>query len=169
MGLVKAVRLEDDSLRKIYSADTPAEDFGIFSEIKSLWDAKRQPPRIPAWSDFSFEDFDGYHGWLAVEDIISRKPFDTVFRLWGTRWVEAYEIELTGKRYLDSLGQYRSSTLPVFWEELCQTSNITVSVNSMGWLDHLHPYHGKHGRDIALPLSENGIEVDKYLTVLALE
>ncbi|RVU38276.1 hypothetical protein EOI86_02990 [Hwanghaeella grinnelliae] len=66
-----------------------------FSGLISLWQEKRQGRRVPAWRDFDFYDFKGWHGYISVYDV-SYDPFDWVLRLSGTKVDELFERHLTG-------------------------------------------------------------------------
>lgn len=169
MGKVKTVKLDGWSLTEVYTPDTLPDMFGEFHDIKSLWDSKREPGKIPAWSDFTFDDFDGYYGQLTVEEVISHAPFDAVFRLWGSHWVDVYQTELTGKLYSEVVGPYREEEGRAFWSEMCQTHNIITSSNSMWWLEDTHRLARRPYKDIVLPLGDDGITVDKQLSVLSRE
>ena len=56
-----------------------------FETLISVWRSKCQAGRIPAWSDFDFTDFVGWHGKIAIYDI-SYDPFDYKIRLSGEQY-----------------------------------------------------------------------------------
>lgn len=82
--------------------DTPAETFGPLAEFVRIWHSKRLGRQVPAWRDFDFYDFKGLHGWIHVDEVIGRDPFDMRCRLWGTRLVELLQHDETGRRLRES-------------------------------------------------------------------
>ena len=51
---------------------------------------------MPAWSDFDFHDFVGWHGRIAVSDVFY-DPFDYRYRLFGDKLAERLDVDCTGK------------------------------------------------------------------------
>jgi len=82
----------------VYELDAFAGEFKEFQPLVELWQSKFQGHLLPAWADFSFEDFAGWYGWLRVGDFIPGRTDDFVYRLWGGESVKLYGVELTGKR-----------------------------------------------------------------------
>lgn len=66
-----------------------------FAGLIATWQSKRNGRRVPAWRDFDFYDFKGWHGYISVYDV-SYEPFDWVLRLSGTQVDELYERPLKG-------------------------------------------------------------------------
>ncbi len=85
-----------------YPIDTPPAAFGPFAAIIELWHGKRRQGRLPAWRDFDFRDFRGWHGMIIVDDVVSMTPFDMRCRLWGSRLTEILGIDETGMRLSES-------------------------------------------------------------------
>ncbi len=54
---MKEIIHDDGWTERIYEKDTPAIGFGDFVPIVELWNSKRRSGNLPAWRDFSFEDF----------------------------------------------------------------------------------------------------------------
>lgn len=98
---------EDSDVRKLQSVllpnDTPSERFGPLAGFVEIWRAKRTGGRLPAWSDFDFYDFVGWHGLVYVDEVVARDPIDLRCRLWGTRLVELLGSEETGKLFSESV------------------------------------------------------------------
>ncbi len=66
-----------------------------FEDLLRLWQDKRGDRAVPAWSDFDFYDFKGWHGRLGVYDI-SYDPFDYICRLSGTVVDGVFDRKMTG-------------------------------------------------------------------------
>ena len=47
-----------------------------FSKLIEIWQSKRQGRRVPAWQDFDFYDFKGWHGYISVYEV----TYDPVVR-----------------------------------------------------------------------------------------
>ncbi len=66
-----------------------------FEDLVRLWQDKRGDRTAPAWSDFDFYDFKGWHGRISVYDV-SYDPFDYICRLSGTAVDGVYDQTMTG-------------------------------------------------------------------------
>ncbi len=143
---------------QVFEPNVDATDVLQFEPLIELWQSKFKGHLIPAWSDFSFDDFYGWHGWLRVGDFIPGQTDDYEYRLWGVHAVNFYGVDLTGKRMseldfgfddddrtlLDLLATQKMITLatgPVFWQE---RDHLEVSV-------------------VKMPLADDGVNVDKFL------
>lgn len=152
----------------IYSPDTPADEFGDLGVMKARWDSKRQGDRLPAWRDFDLMDLDGFHGWVVVEDIIEGPLYDSVYRLWGTKLADLFDVELTNRRFSDMIGIISSEEEREFWTEYRNTNNVVLVWGTMDWLERYDNLYGKMLREITLPLADDGVTVDRYMTVVSL-
>ena len=145
----------------VYDQDTPAAEFDVFLSLVELWQSKSRDGSLPAWKDFSFDEFDGWYGWLRVGDFLPGRTDDFVYRLWGGKSVDLYGVELTGKR---------KSELDFGFDEddnilltmLATEKKITVASGPVFWQDREH----LNVRIIKMPLSNDGIVVDKFLGAL---
>ena len=75
-------------------------------------------------------DFLGNWGQITVEDVISREPYDSVTRLWGTKLVSYYGQENTGKTFAELLGVLFSN----FEREIsarCVNENVIVLLEKL--------------------------------------
>ena len=66
-----------------------------FEDLARLWQDRRGDRTAPAWSDFDFYDFKGWHGRISVYDV-SYDPFDYMTRLSGTVVDGVYDQTMTG-------------------------------------------------------------------------
>lgn len=62
-----------------------APELRPFDSLVKLWRSKCQGRRVPAWSDFDFTDFIGWHSRIAIYDVWL-DPFDYKVRLSGERF-----------------------------------------------------------------------------------
>jgi hypothetical protein len=72
--------------------------FGELSAFYAIWCGKLRGDALPRWQDFDFEDFIGWHRYVALSDI-SPQHADPRFRIFGSGAVELLGEDLTG-RYL---------------------------------------------------------------------
>lgn len=92
--------------------NTPPEQFGVFESLVALWRVKRNDRRMPSWADFDFYDFKGWHGWIAVEEIIT-DPFNLRCRLWGTELTKVLGSDNTGNS-IQNMGKAIRRTISLF-------------------------------------------------------
>lgn len=146
---------------ELFDADTAAETFGVFAPLVRQWTEKRNGRAQPSWSDFDFYDFKGWHGWVAVQEIV-KEPFDLRCRLWGSRLTEILGADHTGKRFSE-FGPAFTDTDLTYLAELCRTASIGRSHGNLAWLKRGHCAVAF----IDLPLSNDGTSIDHILTVMA--
>ena len=146
---------------EVFERDTPAERFGAFESLVHLWHAKRGDRDMPSWADFDFYDFTGWHGAIAVQDVI-HEPFDLRCRLWGSNLTEIFGSDNTGKLYSE-FGEGYTENDRAYLAELCRTGSIGMSHGQLDWLRKGH----KAAAFIDLPLSNDSSAVDHLLTALA--
>lgn len=149
-----------------FDVDTPASEFGTFETFVALWHSKRHGRTVPSWQEFEFEDFQGWHGWVCVFEIVEDDEFDLFARLWGTNIVRLLGFEMTGKfmrRQKHDTGEegagYDQDDMD-FWQTLKRDCVIGVTDG------RLSAGTGRYVRykDIFLPLSTDGETVDVLLS-----
>ena len=145
---------------ELFEAETPAARFGAFEPLVALWHAKRADAGLPAWSDFDFFDFKGWHGRIAVQEIVT-DPFDLRCRLWGTELTEILGSDNTGKLFSDLGSGYTDNDLG-YLNELCRTGSIGRSHGSLDWLQKGY----KSVAFLDLPLADDGATPTHLLTAL---
>jgi len=127
---------EYDWFYRVYDRQTPAETFGAFAPVISLWQSRVSEGRIPEWTEFDFDDFAGWYGHISLGEI--QPDFSQmVFRLWGAELTEIWAKDYTGLSMIDD-------TLPNHWEEverpyveaLVQKAGIGVCGGSLYVFDH---------------------------------
>lgn len=95
-------RMQEEQRNLVLPPDTPPERFGVLAGVVALWRAKRRGGRLPAWSDFDFYDFVGWHGSVYVDEVLSRDPLELRCRLWGTKLTDLLGSDQTGKLFSES-------------------------------------------------------------------
>ncbi len=81
---------------EIFERDIEPEILPEFQDLVRLWQKKRGNRPVPAWSDFDFHDFTGWHGRIVVADIFY-DPFNFRYRLFGEEVAKLYQFDCTGK------------------------------------------------------------------------
>lgn len=169
MTLTKQIKDQSGWITSFYTTDSAPHELGCAGPIKTIWDSKRAGAALPSWRSFQYEDFVGYHGWVAVEDIVSVEPFDAIFRLWGTGFVDLFKADLTGKKASDHKGTIYTESDFLIWSEVCRSKAILVARGSMDWVEQYHYLYNMEFTDITLPLSDDGNTVNRFLTVTLIE
>ncbi len=146
---------------EVFDHSTTPEQFGVFESLVALWRAKRGDREMPSWADFDFYDFKGWHGVIAVQEVVT-EPFDLRCRLWGIRLAEIFESDNTGKLYSEIGAGYIENDIAYF-AELCRTGSIGMR---HGKIDRL-----KNGDRLVgfidLALSVDGLAVNRLLSAFA--
>lgn len=146
---------------ELFERDTPPEYFDAFESLVRQWQEKRGARAMPSWADYDFYDFKGWHGCLAVQEIIP-EPFDLRCRLWGSKLTQVLGADNTGKRFSEIGPSYTENDLN-YLAEVCRTASIGRSHGSLDWLQ-------KDYRCVAfidLPLSNDGSGVHHLLSAMA--
>lgn len=141
--------------------DTAPERVNPGNEVVALWQGRRGASRLPAWSMFDMFDFKPWLGSVSV-DRVTRDPFDTTVRLWGTKLRELYGFDATGWGLRRDYARRGLTTDDFeFWRKVVSDPCIGIGQGSVDW----------QGRDfvrvtrVFLPLAEDGNVVDHVLAV----
>ena len=84
---------------RTYALNEDASDLSGTQPVLDLWRSKTVLPRLPAWGDFEFPDFAGWHANIILYEVL-RNPFDLLYRICGSNAALAYGSDLTGKTML---------------------------------------------------------------------
>jgi hypothetical protein len=135
-----------------FELDVEPEILPGFEDLVRLWHDKRGDRPAPAWRDFGFHDFDGWHGRIAVSDV-SYDPFDFRYRLFGEKMAEQFKADHTGKLFthLIDIGQEPAEDLE-FYEMACREMVITRVSGQLYWLRRPHA----NVTFVEFPLSDDG-------------
>ncbi|MEQ8443011.1 MAG: hypothetical protein RIM33_14745 [Alphaproteobacteria bacterium] len=110
-----------------FEPDMAAEELPRFEELIRLWQSRRNGRRVPAWRDFDFLDFKGWHGLISVYEI-TYDPFDWKVRLSGTCVDHVFGQARTGKTrselYADALEEEEATA---FYEKACADQMICLT------------------------------------------
>ena len=123
-----------------------------FEDLIRLWRKKRGDRPAPAWSDFDFYDFVGWHGRIVVSDVFYG-PFDYRYRLFGKEVAERFKVDYTGKlasELVDS-GQETAEDME-FYEMASRKMLITRASGPLYWLSLPH----LSATFVEFPLSDTG-------------
>lgn len=133
----------------------PLEDSPIlqpFSSLVSVWRSKFKDNRIPAWSDFDFTDFLGWHSRITIQDV-SYDPFDYKIRLSGEEYNQVLGMNAQGV----SMQQFKSIAIEddladEFYEKTC-TEMLMAYTKGINIIDRQHV----NVEFLELPLTDNGL------------
>jgi len=143
---------------RVLEADNPCTDFRPFDSLFRLWRSKIRDGRLPAWRDFDFADFAGWHGWLRVGDIVPGRTDDFVYRLWGVHAVDFYGVDHTGKRMSELDFGFDEDDRELL-TMLATDRKITLADGPVFWQDREHV----RVQVLKMPLADDGHRVDKFL------
>ena len=146
---------------EVFDRNAAPEQFGVFESLVALWRVKRGAREMPSWADFDFYDFKGWHGVIAVQEVVT-EPFDLRCRLWGSELTEVFGADNTGKLHSE-FGPGYTETDAAFLGELCRSGSIGMSHGKLDWLQKGH----KSAAFIDLPLSDDGSAVHHLVTAFA--
>ena len=123
-----------------------------FEDLVRLWKGKTGDQGVPAWSDFDFCDFRGWHSKLALYEI-SYEPFDYTCRLSGSEFDWLYDQNMTGVKgsELSHLRVEHPETME-FFEMACRQMFITHTTGGLNLKGHEHVQISF----VEFPLSDGG-------------
>jgi hypothetical protein len=145
-----------------FDRDIEPETLSGFEDLVRLWQDKRGDRAVPAWSDFDFYDFKGWHGQLSLYEI-SYDPFDFTCRLSGTEVDGVFGRNMTGAT--GSELAERRMELPAtmeFYETTCSQMLIARTSGPLNF----------EGREhigttfLEFPLSDDGLKATHTLEAL---
>jgi hypothetical protein len=91
-------------LYETFERDIDPEALPGCEDLVRLWQEKRGDRPVPAWADFDFHDFTGWHGRITLADVIY-DPFDFRYRLVGLQVTERLRKDYTGKLYTEMVAE----------------------------------------------------------------
>lgn len=127
-----------------------------------LWVAKRAGRVVPSWHDFDFMDFQPWWGWIATVDY-HFEPFDFSYRLYGTKLVETFQQDNTGKfasALQDELGDLSDDL--IFYEKIASEMLIARSSGTLFWQNRWNV----RVEVLELPLSDTGERATHGLSLM---
>jgi len=137
---------------EIFERDVEPEMLPGFEDLVRLWQNKQGDRPMPAWADFDFHDFVGWHGRIAMADIFY-DPYDYRYRLFGEKISEQFKADFTGKLGTDLVdGNLERLEELEFYEMVCRKMLIS---RVSGQLKQFHRPHVSV-TFVEFPLSGNG-------------
>lgn len=133
--------------------------FPQFQSLFDLWNSKRKNDFLPAWKDFSFEDFTGWHKHLVFYEI-KHAPFDLHYRIFGSFPTELFEVNCTGATMRGDGSSIEDDCDIAHFQKLYEEKKFGASTGSIYWRnkDHIHI------TVLDLPLSSDGENVTHFLS-----
>ena len=138
---------------RFYHRTAETNSFPVFSSFHALWQSKAGDRSHPAWSDFDFYDFRGWHGWVYVGEVTADRQ-DFRFRLFGSHIVDLLGDDYTG-RLFSQIEEGSAAGKQVEMEMLPRQVDEGLLVHMEGPIN----WQGRHHQmmeTLALPLSEDG-------------
>lgn len=139
-------------------------DYAAFQPLFDLWDAKADYPTLPAWKDFDFPDFLGWHANLILYEVLN-SPFDLRYRICGSKAVQAYGRDLTGMTLRIGAEDIQEDADLAFYQEMTEQRRYGTCEGPAYWRGRLFLKHAF----LCLPLAESGDAVTHFMCFIHLE
>ena len=149
---------------RTYSLQESAAEFGAAQPVFALWQSKADFPSLPAWGDFDFRDFVGWHANLILYEV-QHQPFDLLYRICGSGAAQAYGKDLTGETMRSGAADIQEDIDLEFYREMTTERRFGTCEGSAYWRGRFFLQHAF----LCLPLAEDGHDVTHFLTALHLE
>lgn len=145
-------------LMRRYRLHCDPQAFGELSPFYAIWRGKLRGEALPRWQDFNFEDFAGWHRYVALSDI-SVESADPKFRIFGSGAAEILGEDLTGKHLTEAVPAAEADGVIAHFAQLRDQRLI-------GFLSGKLNKPGREFIDfkvIELPLADDAGEVVQFL------
>ncbi|WP_425403768.1 hypothetical protein [Hwanghaeella sp.] len=149
---------------RTYPLGEDAAELGTAGPVFDLWRAKCDMPHLPAWRDFDFGEFVGWHANLILYEV-KTEPFDLLYRICGGGAAHVYGKDLTGQTMRSGAEGIQEDIDLAFYQEMADERRYGTCQGPAYWRGRLFLQHAF----LCLPLSEDGDRVTHFLTVLHLE
>jgi len=83
--------------------------------------------------------------------------------------VDVFNLDLTGKKASAYKGVIYTENDFSIWTEALQTKAIVVAKGTMNWVEQYHHLYDMEFTDITLPLSDDGVSINRFVTVTLLD
>lgn len=137
--------------------DSDPSVFGDFKSLIEIWQNAAKSAPVPVWRDFDFRDFVGWHGNLAVADVI--EPFDLRYRIWGSDITNLLGKDMTGHLFSEA---YNTAD----WGIVVETISNVLSRPCFNYLWGPLPRTSRQFvsfQAVDLPMSSSGERVDMIM------
>jgi len=147
---------------EIFEGDVEPEMLPGFEDLVRLWQEKRGDRPAPAWSDFDFHDFGGWHGRIAMLEVF-HDPFDMRYLLFGEKVAERYKTDFTGKLFSELVDSGHEPVEDMEFYEMATAKMLIARVSGeLYWLERPHV----STTFLEFPLSENGETTTHLLSAM---
>ncbi len=145
-----------------FDNDIDPEALPGFEDLVRLWQDRRGDRAVPAWSNFEFYDFKGWHGRISVYDI-TYDPFEYVTRLSGTVVDGLYDQTMTGVTgtEMEEMRVEPPGSME-FYEMTCRQLLISRQTGQLNFRGREHI----QATFVEFPLSDDGLKATHTLEAL---
>lgn len=145
-----------------FERDVAPETLPGFEDMIRLWRGKRGGRPVPAWSDFDFADFAGWHGRILLSEV-QYEPFDLYYRLFGVEMVNRLQTDNTGKRLTELVAQGLEPAVDLEFYEMASRKMLIARVSGeLRWLKRKHVT----ASFLEFPLSDTGDRATHLLSAM---
>ncbi len=152
----------DSWLYETFERDIDPEALSEFEDLVRLWQDKRGDRPVPAWADFDFHDFKGWHGRISLADVMY-DPFNIRYRLVGLQMAERFGKDYTGKLYTEMVAEGMDPFDDfMFYEMTSRKMLISRLSGDLRWAGQKHVTV----TFVEFPLSDDGKKGTHILTAM---
>ncbi|MBT4889214.1 MAG: PAS domain-containing protein [Rhodospirillales bacterium] len=145
-----------------FDLDTDASNFPGGEAFIDLWNKKRGDRQLPSWSDYDWDDFTPWWGSVVVTDVMW-EPYDFQYRLYGSKVVEQFEVDVTGKKASELFGgEYDQSVAIEFYEMIGNKPYISRCSGTIHWQNR----DSRKVTFLDLMLSDTGERVNNGVSIM---
>lgn len=141
--------------------DEKITDFPIFESIHQLWMDKRTDKWLPAWKDFEFEEFVGWHKHLILYEVTTQ-PFDLTYRIFSSFAADIYGKNYAGKRFSDPDFDIEDEYDLLHFKLLHGLHKVGLSTGPVQWFQKEYIKLSF----LELPLSADGENITHFLSCM---
>lgn len=146
---------------KYYSFDLDEElsVFTRFQPLYDLWREKKANKFLPAWKDFAFEEFKGWHPNITLFEV-RHDPFDLYYRIFGSVVSDTYGENFSGETLLTANQEIEDEYDLWHFEQLYKQQKYGASEGPVHWSNQEYIKL----KFFDLPLSDDGKDITHFLT-----
>jgi hypothetical protein len=142
---------EDDALLAVCSPP--------FAALYRLWESKRAGRTYPARGDFDPIELKDWLGRITLIDVLHETPMDFRYRLCGSRTVDQYGLDLTGRRLSEACFIGTPATAQKAMTELVRIGRVRYRNDPV---EDVRGFASMRER-LYLPLAEDGTTINMLL------
>jgi hypothetical protein len=149
-------------LYEVFERDIEPEALPGCEDLVRLWQERRGDRPVPAWADFNFHDFTGWHGRISLADV-TYDPFDFSYRLVGLQVAARLRRDCTGKLLSVMVAE---GTDPVDDLEFFEMTSRKMSIARLSGNLHWAGQKNVAATFIEFPLSDTGEKTTHILSAM---